>query len=107
MRTTHVVDLLGNALARAGRGDEALQQLAVLQARAASHYVPALAVAFIRAGLDQWDEAFALIERACDVRDPWLSQSLTINATLDPLRADARFQALLRRMNFPKTPSSW
>ena len=99
----YVVGLLGNALARAGRRDEVLQQLAVLQARAASHYVPALAMAFIRAGLDQWDEAFALIERAREVHDPWLSQSVTLHTTLDPLRSDPRFQALLRRMNFPKT----
>ena len=102
----HVVGLLGNALARAGRRDEALQQLAVLQARAESHYVPALAMAFIHAGLDQWDEAFALIERAREVHDPWLIQSLTINATLDSLRPDPRLHALLRRMNFPETASS-
>jgi len=98
----YAVGLLGNALARAGRRDDALQQLAVLQARAESHYVPTLAVAFIHAGLDQWDEAFALIEGAREAHDPWLSQSLTLNATLDPLRSDPRFQGLRRRINLPE-----
>jgi len=97
----YIIGLLGNALARAGRRDEALQQLFLLKTRAESGYVPALAMAFIHAGLKQREETFALMERAWDVHDPWLSQSLTINATFDPLRSDPRFQDFRRRINLP------
>ena len=45
----YVVGQLGNALARAGRRDEALRQLDLLRTRAASQYVPAMALAYVRA----------------------------------------------------------
>ena len=97
----HMIGLLGNALARAGRRGEAVEQLTSLEARAGSHYVPALAMAYIHAGLDQRDETFALMERAYQVHDPWLSRSLSIDATLDALRSDPRFQDLRRRIGLP------
>ena len=60
----YTIGLLGNALARAGRRNEAIQQLARLRTRSESRYVPAVALAYVHAGLDQRDEAFALLERA-------------------------------------------
>jgi TolB-like protein len=97
----YTIGLLGNALARAGRRAEALAQLANLEARGRSRYVPGLALAFVHAGLDQRDEAFALMERDRQVHGPWLTQSISVNATLDPLRSDPRFQDLRRRVNLP------
>jgi len=92
----YTIGLLGNALGRAGHRERALEQLARLRAKAG--YVPALAMAFVHAGLDERDEAFALMERATDDHEAWLSQSLSINATLDPLRDDERFEKLRRRI---------
>jgi tetratricopeptide (TPR) repeat protein len=89
---------LGNALARAGRRDEAQQQLDRLRDHAASHYVPAMALAYVHAGLEQRDEAFALMDRAYDAHDGWLTYSLTFFPTLDNLRPDPRFQELRRRI---------
>ena len=94
----YTIGLLGNALARAGRLDEALQQLAKLRARAESHYVPAVALAYVHAGLDQLDEAFTLLERALDAHDFWLTYSLTVFPELDDLRPDPRFTELVRRI---------
>jgi serine/threonine protein kinase len=93
-----VIGHLGNALARAGRRDEAQRQLDRLSDHAASRYVPAAALACVHAGLEQRDEAFTLLNRACDAHDPWLSYLLTFFPTLDNLRPDPRFAALRRRI---------
>jgi Flp pilus assembly protein TadD len=94
----YTVGLLGYALARAGRREEAMQQLERLRDRAASGYVPSIAMAFIQAGLGQVDEAFALMNRAHDEHDNWLVFSLSILPLLDDLRPDPRFAALRRRI---------
>jgi hypothetical protein len=61
-------------------------------------YVPAVARALGHAGLGQVDEAFALLERAVDAHEAWLTVSLTSFPTLDDLRPDPRFAALRRRI---------
>ena len=92
------IGLLGHALARAGRRDEAMRQLERLRDRAASQYVPSMAMAYVHAGLGQLDEAFALMHRAYDEHDGWLTFSLTSSPTLDDLRPDPRFADLRRRI---------
>ena len=94
----YTVGLLGNVLARAGRRDEALQQLATLQTLAATDYVPAIAVASVYAGLGDRDEAFARLERGLGTPDAMLTYSLTTYPVLDDLRPDPRFKALRRRI---------
>ncbi|MBI5770985.1 MAG: TIR domain-containing protein [Verrucomicrobia bacterium] len=94
----YVIGLLGHALAKAGRRDEALQQLAKLRLRAETHYVPATALAYIHAGLGETDEALASLERALGTPDYWPIHSLTNWPVLDDLRPDPRFQALVRRI---------
>ena len=93
-----MIGLLGNALAKAGRGDEARQQLDTLRDRASSEYVPPLALALLHAGLDQRDEAFASLERVLDVHDATLAYFLSLCPTLDDLRPDPRFTELRRRI---------
>lgn len=46
------------------------------------------------------DEAIAELERAWTARDPGLP-FMNIDALLDPLRSDSRFEALISRLNFP------
>ena len=53
-------------------------------------------------GLGDREQAMAWLYRAADERDPLLPY-LNVWVSFDPLRADPRFQALLRRMNFPET----
>ena len=59
-------------------------------------------IAVIYGALGDHDEAFTWLSRAYDERDGLLfvANVLWIFA---PLHADPRFQALLRRMNFPET----
>ena len=52
-------------------------------------------------GLGDKDEALTFLERAYAEQDPalfWLKMS----PIFDPLRSEPRFQALLRRVNFPQ-----
>ena len=54
----------------------------------------------IEAQLGNADRAFAELDNAVQVKDPGL-QALKIDYWLDPIRADPRFAALLKRLNFP------
>jgi hypothetical protein len=56
-----------------------------------------VAFATIHLGLEDWDRAFAWMERAFDERRGWLPY-LNVNPIFDPLRADARFVDLVRRV---------
>jgi TolB-like protein/DNA-binding winged helix-turn-helix (wHTH) protein/Tfp pilus assembly protein PilF len=96
-----VLGALAHTYARAGRREEALRLTQDLVRREARGEVqePFPAIwAYI--GLQDYDEAFARMEKAADARrgrmvwlrvDPWL----------EPLHGDPRFQETLRRMNLP------
>jgi hypothetical protein len=47
--------------------------------------------------LGDYDQAFAMIERAREERRGWLAY-LRVEPLFDPLRADPRFGALLKQM---------
>jgi hypothetical protein len=51
--------------------------------------------------LGEREQAFAALERAYAAHDNQL-QFLRANSNLDPLRADPRFQDLLRRVGLPQ-----
>lgn len=97
-RAPQVLGYLGFAEAPAGHVDEARAILAELHQRAEESYVPPSAFAWIVIGLGDIDGAFERLDRAVDVRDPWIIPVRT-HPILDPLRSDPRFQSLLRRMN--------
>ena len=59
-------------------------------------------IAYVNLGLGEYEEAIGLLNRAFEERDGLLAYA-NMSEGYDPLRADPRFQALLRRMNFPET----
>ena len=96
---------LGWALGLGGHRQEALAILGNLEQRRTEGYFPGLLMAAINLGLGEHERAISWLETAADESDP-LQAFLKVWPPLDPLRADPRFQDLLRRMNFPETASS-
>ena len=92
--------LLGYALARSGNTPGALSQLDHLQRIAQRRYGPAFLFANVYAGLGEQDKAVAFMEQEYDARG-WYLLLIRQAPHFDVLRSHPRFQALLRRMNFP------
>ena len=89
----YVLSSAGYVLARGGRTADAEEALRRLRAQpGASAYLQAVALA----GLGRRDEAFAQLVRAVDEREDAVTE-LTIDPSLDTLREDPRFDALVRR----------
>jgi tetratricopeptide (TPR) repeat protein len=96
-RSASSLGTLGQAYALAGRRTEAEALLSELQARSREQYVPPHVFVHIYVGLGQREQAFQWLERSYQER----SNSLLwvgVSAELDPLRADPRFDNLLRRV---------
>lgn len=91
---------LGYAYAVAGERAEARKLLEELKSRSKQSYVPWFYIAGIYAGLGEKDQAIANLEKAYDQREQGLAV-MKREPMFDPLRSDARFQELLRRMNLP------
>jgi TolB-like protein/Tfp pilus assembly protein PilF len=91
---------LGYAYALMGKESEARAVLADLQDMAAERYVPSYSFALIHLGLGDTDEAFRWLERGAKEHDYWLAFVL-IDPDLDPLRADPRFDDLVRLVGIP------
>jgi TolB-like protein/Tfp pilus assembly protein PilF len=89
---------LGLILAIGGKRAEARALLERLHERAANGYVPPASVAWIHLGLGEIDDVFGWLDRAVEARDQLL-MPIKSYAILDPIRADPRFLALLRKMH--------
>ena len=89
------------AYAMAGRRDEALQALARLLTLSRQTQVSKFAIATVYAALGDKDRAFARLNQAYEEHS-FLLDFLKVDPALDPLRADARFAVLVRKMNFPE-----
>jgi len=89
---------LGSAYALAQRTADARRILDQLAAR--TGYVPPTCPAVILAALGEIETAVDLLEQAYEKRDV-IMVWLKVRHHFDPLRADPRFQDLLRQMNFP------
>jgi len=57
-------------------------------------------VAMIYLRLGDKEEALRWLEKAYEERSAWL-MGMKLDPALDSLRSELRFQALIRRMNFP------
>jgi hypothetical protein len=56
-------------------------------------------LAIVNTALGECDAAFESLQQACEQREAWLVW-LKVEPRYDPLREDARFDHLLRRIGF-------
>jgi len=91
---------LAYAQGMSGRKSEARKILYELLELSRKRYVRPYYVGVVYAGLGDSDRAFEWFEKAYEERSSHLVV-FKVDPFLDPIRADPRFQALLRRMNFP------
>ena len=94
---TQVLTQLGSVYAVSGKKDEARRMLKRLKELSTRRYVPSSDIAAVHASLGEKDEAFARLEKAYEDRS---GAMLLINIwpMMDPLRCDARFADLVRRV---------
>jgi len=91
---------LAHAHAVNGRRAESLAGLEKLQELAARRYVSAYQISLVHVGLGDFDAAFVWLDKACAERASGLV-NLCVEPRLDPIRADARFAALVKRLGLP------
>jgi tetratricopeptide (TPR) repeat protein len=85
----------------AGRKREAVKLIDELKERSGQHHISASLFSEAYIGLGKNDEAMAWLERAYEERDTWMVYIKSFPGW-DALRSEPRFQALVRRMNFPQ-----
>jgi len=85
----------------AGRKSETKKIIGELKERSRHHYVFPSVFAYAYLGLGDKDQALTYLEQAYEEQDPALF-FLKVDPFLDPLRSEPRFQALMRRVNFPQ-----
>jgi TolB-like protein/Tfp pilus assembly protein PilF len=93
--------ILAYVYSATGARDRARSRLRELQARARRQYTLPYSLALAHLALGQRDSAFVWLDRAAQARDPALLHQLN-SRTLTPLRSDARFARLLRRMGLSR-----
>ena len=89
---------LGHAYAKMGRRADAEQQIAMLRDLTITRYVRPYYIGSIYAALGDKSKAFAELERSFEERDVYLNR-VNSDPFMDPLRDDARFKDLLKRLN--------
>lgn len=95
------LEILGVIEAKLGMLPEASDVIRTLKRRAKNEYICRYELGAIYASLGDRDAAFRYLNKACDDRDKcmiWLKS----DPRLTELHSDPRFQALTRRVNFPR-----
>jgi hypothetical protein len=92
---------LGYAYAVSGDRIRAKATIEALKKRPDNAYMPAYYIASIYGALSEKDLAFTWLQRAYSERDPGITY-LLLDPFMDPLRSDARFDALVRQVGFPQ-----
>jgi len=100
-RAPGALGFLGMAYGLAGRKNEANKVLSELLNLNRRGYVTPVAVANVYIGLGARDQAFEWLEKAYQERSYYLAY-LKVSPAADPLRADPRFDDLLRRIGAPR-----
>jgi len=94
-------ETLAYAYATSGQRDEANKILNELQERAkGGEYVLPLGIAWIYIGLGDKDQAFLWLDKSFEERSDGM-RVIKTSPIYDPLRSDARFTDLLKRMHLP------
>lgn len=94
--TSMLAGLLGLEYAWSYRRDDAQRMLAELNQMARRQYVSPFDVALVYVGLGDKDQAFVWLEKAREDQSEWIG-TIKWDARLDSLRADPRFEDLLKR----------
>jgi serine/threonine-protein kinase len=93
--------LLGYVYGQTGRIDDARETARALTMLEGTQYVSPYSRATLYLGLGDRGRALGELERAFTDRS-WLMALLKVDPLWDPLRAEPRFQRLLREMNYPE-----
>ena len=88
--------IIAERLGDRNESDRLLKEMLNADMLGAAHYQ----VAQVYAQQNRSDDALAELDKAWAARDPGLAQMET-DFTLDPIRKQPRFQAIVKRMNFP------
>jgi serine/threonine-protein kinase len=92
---------LGHAYGMSGQKSEAMKILNELKQPSEHGYINSELIAVVYVGLGKNEMAIQYLEKAVSNRDADLVL-LKVDYIWDPLRDDPRFQALLKKMNFPE-----
>jgi tetratricopeptide (TPR) repeat protein len=95
-----ILGFVGLHWGRVGQAGKTSAILAQLKQKAETEFVAASSFAFLYIGLGEKGEALNQLELGYEERNPtmlWLREDVK----LEPLRDELRYQALVRRMNFP------
>jgi TolB-like protein/Tfp pilus assembly protein PilF len=92
----------GRALVFAAKGEKDPARAEIAAMLKAKNIGEAASYQFaeINAQLDEPDEAFRWLAQAREIRDPGLTGNVFVDPLLDPLRADPRYDALVRELGF-------
>jgi hypothetical protein len=96
---------LGHTYGMSGSRVAASEVLAQLTELSKERYVSPYDIALIHTALGETDEAFRWIKKADDECVEWMIYT-NVDPRLDPLRRDARFLDLMRKIGFAPTDSS-
>jgi tetratricopeptide (TPR) repeat protein len=97
--SANLLGALANTYARAGQRSDAEKILQQLKALMKQQYVSAYSFAEAHTGLGEKDRALEWLEKAYEENSGQMVY-LKLQPGMDPLRSDARFHNLLRRMGF-------
>jgi len=92
----------GVAYAKAGRRDKAEEMISKFREIAKTQYVPTCRIAAIYVALGDKGKAFEELNKSFEARD-WELHRLDVDTYWIPLRNEARFKEMLKRLNLSES----